>query len=523
MTTADGQTAFRPVYICDLLNMKVSDPVTDEAEGTTYYVIENDPAKATVRVGTTYYRRAEENDKDASKYRITITEASKSEARSEGYYLTVQVPETAGYSVINNRLNYGAISRKEGTLPAKITSDERKSGSGYVVYNGVEQKFTVSTTRVHNGSEMNDTVMENGDSVKIKLQSTLKLTEAGKDRFDKVGPSEFYHRFDVSLKKYLKKLNGGEYDVIGTENVSYTYTLTGNGLNVKKEDKCQNVAGLDTLTLQYGGSDMKKSLEKAKDDNTAVTVTAEITLTYTSSDHFPERDTSNSNDNSGISVMAVSRIANTDNQLPITTNKCTQEDTKRYYTENPSRAILEYSAIAGISDATRQLGINPSDAVNSSDTIETRAKYDYSSVDSVVLAKAKKIQYTLELFQKNSEGAYAENPLEIGEYLKSMRMEADGELSSSSEGTSCQWTKLFNSSEDKQEFAYINFTPLTGEAFEAKGHTYANYKVRLTAVLLDQDGAEIDGTKASDYIIYTNARIYQQIMETMQGAEAGNK
>lgn len=519
MKTADGQTAFRPVYICDLLNMKVSDLVTEEAEGTTYYVIENDPAKATVRVGTTYYRRAEENDKDARKYRITITEASK----SEGYYLTVQVPETAGYSVINNRLNYGAISRKEGTLPAKITSDEKKSGSGYVVYNGVEQEFTVSTTRVHNGSEMSDTVMENGDSVKIKLQSTLKLTEAGKDRFDKVGPSEFYHRFDVSLKKYLKELNGGEYDVIGTENVSYTYTLKGNGLNVKKEDKFQNVAGLDTLTLQYGGSDMKKALEKAKDDNTAVTVTAEITLTYVTADHFPKRNTSDTSDNSGISVMAVSRIANTDNQLPITTNKRTQEDTKRYYTENPSRAILEYSAIAGISDATRQLGINPSDAVNSSDTIETRAKYDYSSVDSAVLKKAAKIRYTLELFQKNQDGAYAENPLEIGEYLKSMRMEADGELSSSSEGTSCQWTKLFNSSEDKQEFAYIDFTPLTGEAFEAKGHTYANYKVRLTAVLLDQDGKEIDGTKASDYIIYTNARIYQQILETMQGAEAGNK
>lgn len=523
MTTADGQTAFRPVYICDLLNMKVSDPVTEEAEGTTYYVIENDPAKATVRVGTTYYRRAEEKDKDVTrKYRITITGASKSEARSEGYYLTVQVPETAGYSVINNRLNYGAISRKEGTLPAKITSDEKKSGSGYVVYNGVEQKFTVSTTRVHNGSEMSDTVMENGDSVKIKLQSTLKLTEAGKDRFDKVGPSEFYHRFDVSLKKYLKELNGGEYDVIGTENVSYTYTLTGNGLNVKKEEKFQNVAGLDTLTLQYGGSDMKKALEKAVDDNTAVTVKAEITLTYTSSDHFPERDTSNSSDNSGISVMAVSRIANTDNQLPITTNKRTQEDTKRYYTENPSRAILEYSAIAGISDATRQLGINPSDAVNSSDTIETRAKYDYSSVDSAVLKKAAKIRYTLELFQKNQDGAYAETPLEIGEYLMSMRMEAAGEPSSSSE-KSRQWTKPFVSSEDKQEFAYIDFTPLTGEAFEAKGHTYANYKVRLTAVLLDQDSKEIDGTKASDYIIYTNARIYQQILETMQGAEAGNK
>ena len=520
MRTSDG-TAFCPVYICDLLEMTVSDPVAEETEGTTYYVAENNPAKATVRVGTTCYRRAEENDKDVRKYRITINEASKSEARSEGYYLTVQVPETTGYSVINNRLNYGAISRKEGTLPAKITSDEKKSGSGYVVYNGVEQVFTVSTTRIHNGSETSDTVMENGDSVKIKLQSTLKLTEAGKDRFDKVGPSEFYHRFDVSLKKYLKELNVGEYDVIGTENVSYTYTLTGNGLNVKKEEKLQNVAGLDTLTLQYGGSELKKALEKAESDTTAVTVTAEITLTYVTADHFPERNTSDGTDSSGMSVVAVSAIANTASQLPITTNKITNEDKNRYYTTNPSRASLEYSAIAGISDATRQLGINPSDEVNSSDTIETRAKYDYSSVDSAVLEKAEEIQYTLELFQKNSEGAYAETPLEIGEYLLSMRMEAAGEPSFSSI-TSCQWTKSFVSNEDKQEFAYIDFTPLTGGAFEAKGHTYANYKVRLTAVLLDQNGAEIDGTKASDYIIYTNARIYQQILDTMQGAAAGN-
>ena len=104
----------------------------------------------------------------------------------------------------------------------------------------------------------------------------------------------------------------------------------------------------------------------------------------------------------------------------------------------------------------------------------------------------------------------------------SMRMEAAGEPSSSPE-TSRQWTKSFVSNEDKQEFAYIDFTPLTGEAFEAKGYTYANYKVRLTAVLLDKNGKEIDGTKASDYIIYTNARIYQQILETMQGAAAGDK
>lgn len=520
MTTADGQTAFRPVYICDLLNMKVSDPVTEEAEGTTYYVIENDPAKATVRVGTTYYRRAEENDKDASKYRITITEASKSEARSEGYYLSVQVPETAGYSVINNRLNYGVISRKEGTLPAKITSDEKKSGSGYVVYNGVEQEFTVSTTRVHNGSEMSDTVMENGDSVKIKLQSTLKLTEAGKDRFDKVGPSEFYHRFDVSLKKYLKELNGGEYDVIGTENVSYTYTLTGNGLNVKKEEKFQNVAGLDTLTLQYGGSDMKKALERAKEDATAITVTAEITLTYAGADKFPVRNTADTNDNSGICVVGVSRIANTQTQLPITENKRTGEDNSRYYTTNPSKAKLTYSAVdqTAMGDTTQQLGINPSDTVNPADIIYTKADYDYSNVDEAILDKAKSISYKMELFQKNEAGLYDEtNPLIIRSYLQNIVKESSAAQESAAlrlatDGKYICWKEDFANSDSRHQIARFQYAPLTGEAFEEAGYTYANYRVRVTVVLLDNTGNELEGTKATDYIIYTNARIYQEII-----------
>ena len=99
--------------------------------------------------------------------------------------------------MINNRLNYTAISRKEGTLPAVITSKTANSGSGYVVYNGVEQTFMISSSRVHNGSSMGDTAMENDDSVKIRLESTLKLTEAGKGRFDKLGPLEFYHQFDI--------------------------------------------------------------------------------------------------------------------------------------------------------------------------------------------------------------------------------------------------------------------------------------------------------------------------------------
>lgn len=521
MTTADGQTAFRPVYICDLLNMKVSDPVTDEAEGTTYYVIENDPAKATVRVGTTYYRRAEENDKDASKYRITITEASKSEARSEGYYLTVQVPETAGYSVINNRLNYGAISRKEGTLPAKITSDERKSGSGYVVYNGVEQEFTVSTTRVHNGNIMGDTAMEDSDSIKINLESKLKLTEAGKDRFNKLGPSEVHHQFTINLKKYLQG-KAEEYDVIGTEIVKYIYTFkNADGTWTHTENgTISDAAGKDILSLQYGSSDLKKKLEKATNDANAITVTAEITLTYAGADKFPVRNTADTNDASGICVVGVSRIANTQTQLPITENKRTGEDNSRYYTTNPSKAKLTYSAVDPIAmgDTTQQLGINPSDTVNPADIIYTKADYDYSNVDETILNNAKSISYKMELFQKNDSGSYDEtSPLIIQSYLQNIVKEnsaaqESAALRSATDGKDICWDENFVKSDSRHQIARFQYAPLTGEAFEKARYKYANYRVRVTVVLLDEYGKELEGTKATDYIIYTNARIYQEII-----------
>lgn len=522
MTTADGQTAFRPVYICDLLDMTVSDPVTEEAEGTTYYVIENDPAKATVRVGTTYYRRAEENDKDASKYRITITEASKSEARSEEYYLSVQVPETAGYSVINNRLNYGAISRKEGTLPAKIKSDEKKSGSGYVVYNGVEQKFTVSTTRVHNGYIMGDTAMEDSDSIKINLESKLKLTEAGKDRFNKLGPSEVHHQFTINLKKYLQRK--AEEDVIGTEIVNYTYTFKNANETCiyTKTGTISDAAGKDILSLQYGSSDLKKELEKATDDANAITVTAEITLTYAGADKFPVRNTADLTDDSGICVVGVSRIANTQTQLPITENKCTENDKNknRYYSTNPSKAKLTYSAVdqTAMGDTTQQLGINPSDTVNPADIIYTKADYDYSNVDSTILNQAKSISYKMELFQKNASGLYDEiNPLIITSYLQNIVKESSAAqesaaLRSATDSNYICWDENFIKSDSRHQIARFQYAPLTGEAFENAGYTYANYRVRITVVLLDNAGNELEGTKATDYIIYTNARIYQEII-----------
>ena len=519
----DGSAkAFTPVSICDLLDLTASATDSSSSDGKTCYVEEADPQKATVKAALStdskeikYFRVAGDGDTDAKKYHITVPDSSKTKARTEGYYLTIQVPTTQGYSVINNRLNYGTFSHKEGTLPAAITSRAEEAGSSYVVYNGVEQtSFKITTSRIHNGKEMGDTIMESGDSIKIRLESKLKLTEAGKGRFNTLGPSQFYHEFDISLKEYLK--NQTAYGAIGTELVSYTYTLSGNGLNyTETKNTLSNAAELETLTLKYGSTELKKALETAENDSSAVTVTADITLTYAGTDHFPARNTSDNADNSGITAVGISRIANTSIQLPITGNKKDIEDKNRYYITNLSKAILKYSTVdqTGSKDTTKQLGINPSDTANNrSDIIYTKADYDYSNVDAAILEKATSIRYKMQLFQKNSDGTYDETALlPITSYLPVMFKE-NTQKSSVNEETSYQWEERFNRNASGILSTRFRFSPLTGAKFEEKGYTYANYRVRLTVVLLDKDGKEIADTTATDYIIYTNARIYQEIL-----------
>lgn len=520
-SSGQGQTPqkFAPVYICDLLGLK-AEQVLELENGTTYYVKETEPSKATVRIGADYYRKAEEKDKDADKYRMTIpgTDTSlNSQEWKEEYYLTIQIPKTDGVSIVNNRLYAATMSRKEGTLPAVIKSDKDADSSAYVVYNGVQQTFSISTSRIHNGSPMGDTAMENGDGIKIKLTGKLWLTEAGQAQFKSLGPSEVYHEFDISLKKYLENA-AGINGVIGTENIQYIYQLSkSDGTEIHSEKgKNSNAAGLETMSLRYGSSELKSALEKADSEKNAITVTAEITLTYDGVDDFPVRGTADT-DSSGTSVVGVSRIANTSTQLPITENKKTKEDKNRYYITNPSKAILRYSSVdgTGIGDTTQQLGVNPSDAAkNRSDMIYTRADYDYSNVDTETLSRAAAIRYKMELFQKNGNGTYDETkPLEIGSYLQNIVKDSKSDDTSGNGDKAYQWKNEFVSDDTKHQFAQFTFTPLTGEKFEEKNYTYANYRVRLTAVLLDKNGSELDDTKATDYIIYTNARIYQDMID----------
>lgn len=550
--TLDGTTkteAFNPVPICDLLGLTIDE--TPDSTKTQYVRLDGVTAKgtvpegATVKVGDIYYRKAEDDD-TGDKYTISVgnvfdldtTAGTSYLEQGEGYYLTIQIPKEKAdkvNNVVNNTLDvYSKTMKGIGSnSAAPLASIKDSIASGYVIYDGVKQSsLTISTSR--NGNTDLDTKMKDGDSIKVTLSSTLSLTDAGKKYFSYYTPNELAHQFSLSMKKQLGTVN--EDTVIGATRASYTYTVKQSDGTVLYDDDNNKeiptvvISGSETLNElpMKCSSTVAREMARYLRDSTSgtLTITAEITLPYpTLGTYFPARSGDGSSD--GIFVSAVSRVANVSSQLTITTNKETKDGTERYYTENASNASLNYHTVNGgaDNDITQQLGINPSDEVNNSNNvIYTQADYDYSGVDSVKLASATQIQYTMELFRKGTDGKYDGDALSVTSYLKDVNISNPSDTSSSlvwsdNFSSSLVWSDKF-SSNDSHRFVDIHFTPLTGTDFETAGFTYANYKVKLTAVLLDSYNDPIQGTEASDYIIYTNARIYQKMISSSAETES---
>ena len=491
--------------ICDLLGIKAESDTNGK-----YVITDNTSSDATVRIGTTHYRLATNDDKTAQKFHLSVTKEAK-----EGYFLTIQIPESVnpGSQVVNNLIEFSsaAMDRSGDAPPARI----KGTGFRYVLYDGVQQsELTISTKRLPGGKDQDnaDTEMQNGDAIQITLDSTLSLTEEVKKDFVNYAPKELYHQYTIDLKKQLK--NAGVSDaLLGAEEVSWTYTVSHGDTSATETGSMSAAGATEKLEITYGSEDMVQWLKDLK-DNQSLSIHAVVTLKYGNNvgTVFPPRGIDDTE--SGLYAHAVSRVSNTKTQLPITSNKKTEDGSKRYYTTSPSYATLTYDASAADGDDwNSQLGVNPYDNARSL-TIGTDSIYDYSGVEQTTLANAAKIQYTMELFQKGDTG-YGEPLSQIGVYLPTVTV-ADGTSTTVSTDTkSITWTKPFNPETDAAAgnvFAHIDVTPHTGTEFEAEKFTYANYKIRLTAVMLDSSGNALEDTRASDYIIYTNARVVRELV-----------
>lgn len=507
-------SGFKPVTMNDVLLRYASVTAKESSDGTL--VEADDEATATVKTSDgKYYRPAGENE--TVTYKITVSANSNTPKNdndemiiSENYYLTINIPETgSSKKVIKNFVNYysGNKPRKlNGNIPTNLVQVTNNDTGAYVIANFFTQLVSVTA---HDPEE----ITASNNFVRATMTSKISIDPSLRDTFNGYKSDDFnmYQAFKFSMKNFDEKDAGANAKIIAGTSVNVDYSILNSSdteLSNAKISKTETLSeAKDSYMLMYPNSvyDYINS-----DTNGSITVKADISLTYGTAgiiDQFPERKDGDAK--TGIGVNAASYVAYSQNNIENSSISASGVmPAIRYYRKAMTVAQLNYnvaeSTVLESKDSPfSQLGINAKDMTTGEMAITANAIYDLSALSRSTKDSGKKIQYTMRLYVKDNSGDYKQTN-DISNYLSSFTLE-NATSSSVLNGKECIFTTDYNGEE--QNTAVTKFTVKTGKAFEEQGLTYANYRVELTAVLLNDNNSVVNGTTSSDYVVYTNAKI----------------
>lgn len=507
-------SGFKPVTMNDVLLRYASVTAKESSDGTL--VEADDEATATVKTSDgKYYRPAGENE--TVTYKITVSANSDTPKNdndemiiSENYYLTINIPETgSSKKVIKNFVNYysGNKPRKlNGNIPTNLVQVTNNDTGAYVIANFFTQLVSVTA---HDPEE----ITASNNFIHATMTSKISIDSSLRDTFNGYKSDDFnmYQAFKFSMKNFDENDAGANAKIIAGTSVNVDYSILNSSdteLSNAKISKTETLSeAKDSYMLMYPDSvyDYINS-----DTNGSITVKADISLTYSTAgiiDQFPERKDGDTK--TGIGVNAASYVAYSQNNIENSSISASGVmPARRYYRKAMTVAQLNYnvaeSTVLESKDSPfSQLGINAKDMTTEEMAITANAIYDLSALSRSTKDSGKKIQYTMRLYIKDNSGDYKQTN-DISKYLSSFTLE-NAASSSGLNGKECVFTTEYNGEE--QSTAVTKFTVKTGKAFEEQGLTYANYRVELTAVLLNDNNSVVNGTTSSDYVVYTNAKI----------------
>lgn len=507
-------SGFKPVTMNDVLLRYASVTAKESSDGTL--VEATGEATATVKTSDgKYYRPA--GEAETGTYKITVSaniDTPKNDNDemiiSENYYLTINIPEKgSSKKVIKNFVNYysGNKPRKlNGNIPTNLVQVTNNDTGAYVIANFFTQLVSVTA---HDPEE----ITASNNFIHATMTSKISIDPSLRDTFNGYKSDDFnmYQAFKFSMKNFDENDAGANAKIIAGTSVNVDYSILNSSdteLSNAKISKTETLSeAKDSYMLMYPDSvyDYINS-----DANGSITVKADISLTYGTAgiiDQFPERKDGDTK--TGIGVNASSYVAYSQNNIENSSISASGVmPARRYYRKAMTVAQLNYnvaeSTVLESKDSPfSQLGINAKDMNTEEMAITANAIYDLSALSRSTKDSGKKIQYTMRLYVKDNSGDYKQTN-DISKYLSSFTLE-NATPSSGLNGKECVFTTDYNGEE--QNTAVTKFTVKTGKAFEEQGLTYANYRVELTAVLLNDNNSVVNGTTSSDYVVYTNAKI----------------
>ena len=507
-------SGFKPVTMNDVLLRYASVTAKESSDGTL--VEATGEATATVKTSDgKYYRPA--GEAETGTYKITVSaniDTPKNDNDemiiSENYYLTINIPEKgSSKKVIKNFVNYysGNKPRKlNGNIPTNLVQVTNNDTGAYVIANFFTQLVSVTA---HDPEE----ITASNNFIHATMTSKISIDRSLRDTFNGYKSDDFnmYQAFKFSMKNFDENDAGANAKIIAGTSVNVDYSILNSSdteLSNAKISKTETLSeAKDSYMLMYPGSVYDYI---NNDTNGSITVKADISLTDGTAgiiDQFPERKDGDTK--TGIGVNASSYVAYSQNNIENSSISASGVmPARRYYRKAMTVAQLNYnvaeSTVLESKDSPfSQLGINAKDMNTEEMAITANAIYDLSALSRSTKDSGKKIQYTMRLYVKDNSGDYKQTN-DISKYLSSFTLE-NATPSSGLNGKECVFTTDYNGEE--QNTAVTKFTVKTGKAFEEQGLTYANYRVELTAVLLNDNNSVVNGTTSSDYVVYTNAKI----------------
>ena len=354
--------------------------------------------------------------------------------------------------------------------------------------------------------------------------------------------NDLFHSFYITLVRHSKDAVENDIKGLSASNITAKYSI--DAPVTSTSDNCSNV-DLNLISnylnvATTSRSDSSSLISKLKSDNHSFKIYSQIVMDFDEeelAEEFPERDSSI---RYGVNVEASSNLAYDNTTLAYTsmTEKYLTDD-HYYYIESVPSAILRYSSkkedseiydeIGANSKNQSTLGVNGRSAVEaerSSMPVNSEAFYNVQSLSDADDANTLRLTFAIKKKSlKNGKFEYV--PItDMQNYIEGTITFTSGSASATATAIGSLITVDLDATQcDRSGDIYdinISFNAKSGGEFTQ----YSNYEVDLTAELYDiqKDGntvvseENIGNSVASDYLIYTNAKINPNIIKALQDA-----
>lgn len=515
-------------YICDLLPLKA----TESAAGG-FKIVESTDSSAVLRIWNNtentfiyYAAKSDADAKDTKYYNVTLnTTCGLNDILpvTEEYYLVMNCTEgNQTTPMLNTKLELNK-SYSNQQIPTKVTGD-----FSVVYLLGDFYKLDNVTLKSEGNQEM---VSGSNDSIKVTVKSEVSAAANESEFGNYVNKRSIYYQYSLQTVDQ----NGKPVDMKGAASIP-TLKLekkNADGTETHELKQLTDLSGTENgFITQFGENGYIITIKAPGEWYTGATITAEMSFSYNSTDmnqQFPLRR--NVSENSGVKFKVDAVMAYQQDSLGSSSISASASEEKLYYQLKEAQAKLSYDSynITSRDGNTSQLGINGRENKDAAMKISSRALLDVTDFSNFNLTDESNSTYPyylegeLTLAKKtDSENGTSYQNVAIGKYLSDFAIESAG---TNIEGLGLQESDTvykFRIRLTQDQVSKILDTPLlvnikyevkTGGNLEAiNGGQYANYKVTLSATLKNKNLTDLLNVKPSDYLIYTNAKVYLKIV-----------